>query len=150
MFLAAILAGIISSVTVLIGGWILYAVIKRRFQRFLVDILTPPDAEHPSKLAETVNLAAIVFAKHLVQNLKATLMGMSSVDSRAESKETLSGNPVLSMLAGVLPKKLVNTIVKNPALVDLVMGYFSKGKIENNGNGHKDPQLAFPINGGKM
>lgn len=153
MILTAILTGIFCGLTIAVGGWVLYVIIKRELRRTLAGFVTPPDDKTPSQLAVLSNQLAVLFAQHAVQQAKTTLMGMSSVDSRNATKETISGNPVLSLLAGVLPKKLLNAVAGNPVVLDKVMGYLSKNQAENaGGNGHTPAgvQSTFSLYGGKQ
>ena len=77
-----------------------------------------------------------MFAARLISQLKTTVMGMNSVDSknakRAAAAEMAESNPALAGLYSILPKRLKNS----PELISLAASLL--GHKGNQGNGSSD------------
>jgi len=119
---------------------------KRYIQNVIRSFIESPDDETPSKFAETIDAVGRVIASRMVQQIKTTVMGMNSVDSKNASREAIEGikeaSPSLAGLASLLPKKWV----KNPEIMGVLAGVL--GKIGKPGNGSVPPgveQTTFKL-----
>lgn len=94
-----------------------------------------PDKDTPSALAVLIDQIALVLAARLVQQLKAMLAGTESGISKNETQQLAmdlgEGNPWLGILAGILPKRLRNQLLRNPQMV----GALTKFAAGRNGSG---------------
>jgi len=83
--------------------------------------LSSPNADTPSPLAVIVDQAALLLAARLVQQLKAMMAGVESGEAKGEQAalfEAAAGqSPWLSLLAGILPKRIRNGLMKNPQMI---------------------------------
>jgi len=101
----------------------------------LSEFLAAPDPTTPSPLAVAMDQFALLCAARLMQQLKATLAGAESGESKQATASTLaslsSASPLVQVLAGIIPKKLRNSLIRNPqmvgALQKLVMGKNTHG-----------------------
>lgn len=80
-----------------------------------------PDAETPSPLAILLDQAALLFSARLAQQLKAMLSGVESGESKGQQlamlEEASASNPLISLLAGILPARIRNRLMKNPQMI---------------------------------
>lgn len=83
--------------------------------------LTSPNAETPSPLAVMTDQVALLLAARLVQQLKAMMAGVESGESKAEHDNMIAqataGSPWLALLAGILPKRIRNQLMRNPQMI---------------------------------
>jgi len=101
------------------------------------DFLTAPNSDTPSPLAMLLDQCALLLSARLVQQVKAMLAGVESGESKGEQlaliTEATAGNPWLTLLSGILPKRIKNGLMKNPQMI----GALAKlGK----GNNHQDTE----------
>jgi DNA topoisomerase VI subunit B len=101
----------------------------------LRSLISAPDESTPSPLAVYSDQVATLMAARLVQQVKAMLAGTESGVSKELSADLLEGatdgNPWLGLIAGIIPKKLRNQLMKNPQM----LGALSKlGGNHNQGN----------------
>jgi hypothetical protein len=144
MILTALATGLITA-TLIIGGLILillYA--KRRIVVIIKEFATPPDDKTPSPFAQVVDAVAFTASQRLVMQLKTSLMGMNSVDSRNARREgvneAVSSSPVLKTILTFLPgvsKRL------NPDTASAIVSLLSRF----GGNGH---QTGSVVNQSKL
>ena len=113
---------------------LIYIMEKRRITRAFRAFFESPDEETPSQFAELTDAIGATIARRMVSQIKTTVMGMNSVDSKNASREAIEGikeaSPSLAGLASLLPKKWV----KNPEIMGVLAGVL--GKIGNKGNGN--------------
>jgi hypothetical protein len=87
----------------------------------LRSFVVAPDAETPSPMAAIVDQFALLLAARLVQQVKAMLAGVESGASKGEQLELMesakAGSPWLSLIAGMLPKRLQRQLMANPQMV---------------------------------
>ena len=80
-----------------------------------------PNGETPSALAVIADQFATLFAARLLQQAKSMLGGVASKVQQSEQlaliEEAAEANPLVSMLANMLPKRIRNNLLKNPQLV---------------------------------
>lgn len=92
-----------------------------RIQSALTAFVTSPSEEEPSPLAVLSDQLAVVFAARIMQQLKASMAGISSGISKeamADAEEEIGAvSPALGILAGILPKKIRNKMLSNPQMV---------------------------------
>lgn len=143
MFLTVFLAVLASGAVLFFAVSLALFTTKKRITGLIRSYFTAPDAETPSPFAELVNTIAGVFAVKIVGSIKATVMGMNSVDSRNEKREQkeaiMQANPSLAGLASLLPKSWV----KNPEILASIASVFgSRGK---QGNGSEDQETTQSI-----
>lgn len=96
-------------------------------------VLTSPDEDTPSPLAAYSDQVATILAARLMQQLKAMIGGVESGAAKAlaaeQQLELLDNSPPeLGLLAGILPKRLRNKLLKNPQMVGALTGFLSKSK----------------------
>ncbi len=119
-----ILAGLIAGFVVLLGTLLsiggVYYVAKRKLRRAFLTFVQSPSAGVASPFAIFCQSLAEVFGSALSRSLKATFMGVESVEAKRESREAttaaISGSPLLAMILQSFPalgKKL------NPAMAML-------------------------------
>jgi hypothetical protein len=137
MILTALLAGLVSSFSLLLAMGVVYYVVKRKIERDLRAFITSPGENTPSPFAAIVQSVAGVFATSFTASIKGAFMGMSSVDAKNARRETAaamtSSSPWLGAILSALPKPVVNRIMKNPELVSMAMGMLKKNQDTNNG-----------------
>lgn len=136
MILTALLTGIITA-TLILGGLILFFMSqKRKVQAVIKAFVTQPDEKTPSPLAKMVDDSAALLSAHLVMQVKTTLMGLASVDSKnavkAGTEAILEANPALGMLLHFIPG--AKRLVKNPAMLSLFSGALTKMSGKNGSN----------------
>jgi hypothetical protein len=83
--------------------------------------LESPDADTPSPLAQFMDQIALLLAARLVQQVKAMLAGVESGAAKGEQlamfEEAAASSPWLSILGGILPKRIRNGLMKNPQMI---------------------------------
>ena len=116
---------------------LIYIMEKRRITRAFRAFFESPDEETPSQFAELIDAIGATIARRMVAQIKTTVMGMNSVDSKNASREAIEGikgaSPSLAGLASLLPKKWV----KSPEIMGVLAGFL--GKIGKPGNGNQEP-----------
>ena len=87
----------------------------------LREFISAPDADTPSPLAALTDTFATLLAARLVQNVKAMLAGVESGASKAEQLALIDGamqqSPWLGLIGGMLPKRLRNSLMRNPQMI---------------------------------
>lgn len=103
----------------------------------LRSFVTSPDADTPSPLAVIVDQAALLLAARLMQQVKAMLAGVESGESKGEQlaliEQASAGNPWLALLSNILPKRIRNSLMRNPAMI---------GALSKLGNNHGGSDAA--------
>jgi len=119
------LATILVLLSVAIVGCVL---MYRRLKASILSFVSQPDEKTPSPLATFIDTCAFVFSQRLVLQLKSTVMGMNSVDSKIEQREAvataLEGNPSLAAALQFIPG--ARRLMKNPQLLTLLTGALAK------------------------
>ena len=87
----------------------------------LREFISAPDADTPSPLAALTDTFATLLAARLVQNVKAMLAGVESGASKGEQlalmDEAMDKSPWLGLIGGMLPKRLRNSLMRNPQMI---------------------------------
>lgn len=87
----------------------------------LREFISAPDPETPSPLAVLTDTAATLLAARLVQNVKAMLAGVESGEAKGQQLElidsAMAASPWLGLIGGMLPKRLRNSLMRNPQMV---------------------------------
>ena len=113
-----------------------------RFTQAVSDFLTAPDKETPSPLGMLLDQCALLLSARLVQQVKAMLAGVESGESKGEQlalmEEVKASSPWLSLIAGMLPKRLQRQLLSNPQMV----GALSK---LGGGNNHQTTADSPPV-----
>ena len=95
--------------------------LRREVEELLRGVITAPDEKTPSPLAVLCDQMATLFAARLVQNVKSTLSGVEHELARGEQlglfEEAAGQHPWLGLIAGMIPKKLRNSLIRNPQMV---------------------------------
>jgi len=80
-----------------------------------------PDENTPSPLAAMCDQLALLLAARLVQQVKAMLAGVESGASKGEQlalmDEAMAQSPWLGLIGGMLPKRVRNSLMRNPQMV---------------------------------
>jgi hypothetical protein len=83
--------------------------------------LESPDADTPSPLAQFMDQIALLLAARLVQQVKAMLAGVESGAAKGEQlamfEQAAESSPWLSIIGGILPKRIRNGLMKNPQMM---------------------------------
>lgn len=113
--------------------------VKAEMAQAVEDFLTSPDADTPSPLAVLADQAALLLAARLMQQMKAMLAGNESGESKGEQlaliNEAAASSPWVALIAGILPARIRNKLLKNPQMI----GALSKlGTGGAGGNSHHD------------
>ena len=117
-----------------------YELERARMAQDLADafrqFVTAPDDKTPSPLAVLADVLATLLAARIVSNLKDMMAGVESGKSREIQgqmiAEASASNPLVMLLANILPKKVRNQLLKNPQMI----GALSKiGNMGGNGAG---------------
>lgn len=120
-----------------------YILLKiRRKYTDIVDFITPTHDNEASALAKTFEAISEMVGRAIVASIKAWLIGQKSIEVRqghAEAGEALSMSP-LGGLVNILPNSLKKSLIKNPQLIDMAMGYINR----NNGGGGGGGSTASP------
>lgn len=87
----------------------------------LESFVKSPNADTPSPLAILMDSAATLLAARLAQQLKAMLSGVESGEAKGEQLSLIAqaseGNPLTALLAGILPARIRNKLMKNPQML---------------------------------
>lgn len=143
VFLAVLLAGSVVFFAFSLAIYHQKRTIMRQFRAFF----EAPDEETPSQFAETIDVIGRVIASRLVSQIKSTVMGMNSVDSKNDKREQIAGMtdamPTLAGLAQLLPKKWA----RSPEIMATLMSVLGNFKAKGTGNGSSEPsnQTAFKL-----
>jgi hypothetical protein len=113
--------------------------LRSEISEALRSFVEPPNEETPSPLAVLIDQMALLLAGRMVQQIKAMLAGVESGESKGEQLQLIesvsAGNPLLGLLAGILPKRIRNKFLSNPQM----LGALSKlGGGSSNGNHDAD------------
>jgi hypothetical protein len=80
-----------------------------------------PDADTPSPFAMLLDQAALLLAARLVQQLKAMMAGVESGEAKGQQlamiEQASEGNPLVALIAGILPARIRNKLLKNPQMI---------------------------------
>lgn len=80
-----------------------------------------PDSATPSPFAVLIDTFATLFASRALQQVKQMLSGIESKAGQAEQLEMFSkaaeGNPWLGLIAGMVPKRVRNSLIRNPQMM---------------------------------
>jgi hypothetical protein len=94
---------------------------RQQAEEILRVALTSPDKDTPAPLAKLLDEFARLLASRLVQSVKQTISGVESKALQAEGAEVLSqameGSPLLALIAGIVPAKIRNKLLRNPQMV---------------------------------
>ncbi len=108
---------------VITGGFVAGFFFIRRISREIEEFLSSPGPDSPSPFDVQMDILAQRIAAHVATQVKVTLMGMlsgqSRQDSAAEDIAFAANNPMLSGIVGMLPKKMQKTIRSNPEIAKL-------------------------------
>jgi di/tricarboxylate transporter len=122
MILTAIAAGFVAFL--LLAGLFAvgFLVLKRKIQRSFLEFVTAPGKDQPSAFALIVQSIASTFGSEISAHLKATFLGLQSVEAKNERREVAAGiignNAVLSAILASFPA-VGKKLGKNPALAGL-------------------------------
>jgi hypothetical protein len=120
-----------------------YRQLREEAAEALRGFVSAPDANTPSPLAAMCDQLALLLAARLVQQIKAMLAGVESGASKGEQlglmQEASQSSPWLSLIAGMLPARLRNQLLKNPQMV----GALSK-MVGTGGNHRQDTSEIAP------
>lgn len=117
-----------------------YVLLKIRAKyREIVDFVTPLSNGQPSQLAVVSEALAEMVGRAIVASLRGFLLGQKSIEARqanAEAGEAMTASP-LGGIVNMLPVSLKKSLIKNPQLLDLAMGYLSKTGAGGGNGGHQ-------------
>lgn len=141
--IAAIVASLASSISIILFLIRIHRQLQRAndelFERAaaaLTSFVSCPAEDVPSPLAVLADQTATIFAARIMQQVRASAAGIASgqaQEAMAEaSAELAGGSPMLGILAGLLPKKIRNQMLRNPQMVRQ-LALFGK-----NGGNHTD------------
>lgn len=106
-------------------------------QQSLTSFLTPAKEGEPSPLAVLADQMAIILAGRLMQQLQQRMAGISSGQARGELSEQAAAlgemSPWAGILAGILPKRFRNQLLRNPQMVTQ-LGLFGHGNNHTEGD----------------
>ncbi|MCJ7510305.1 MAG: hypothetical protein MUP14_05420 [Dehalococcoidia bacterium] len=95
--------------------------IRQELLDALRQALTSPEKDVPSPVAILADQLATLFAQRTIQAVKATLGGVEKEVARGEQlamfEEAAGSSPWLGLIAGMIPKKLRNQLMRNPQMV---------------------------------
>ena len=87
----------------------------------LRQFVTAPNDSTPSPLAALTDTLAMLLAARLVGQVKAMLSGVESGVAKGEQlalmDEAMDKSPWLGLIGGMLPKRLRNSLMRNPQMV---------------------------------
>lgn len=135
-----ILTALITAGSVLIAALVVLVLLVRAYnheKRALLETLRlyfePPDEETPSQFAQLTDAVGQQFSSKLITTLKASFMGMQSVDAKNQAR--LQGdlvqdlatqkNPMLGALLESFPA-IQRRLAKNPSLTPVVEQMIAK------------------------
>ena len=129
---------------------------KRRIANFIVGFVQSPDKDTPSPLALLCQSIASIFGQQISLHLKATFLGLQSVDIKNERREVagniISGNSVLAAIMASFPA-VGKKMGKNPAMAALANMAISKftggtgGNEQSSGSNGSNEQVKFKLGG---
>lgn len=106
-----------------------YILLKIRAKyREIVDFVTPSGNNQPSQLAVVSEALSEMIGRAIVASLRGFLLGQKSIETRqanAAAGEEISASPIGSIV-NMLPISLKKSLIKNPQLLDIAMGYLSR------------------------
>ena len=111
--------------------------VSRDIQQQFLDFVTPQAENKPSKLALVCESLSEMIGRSLVASLKAFLMGSKSGEVRQANAETGAGidaSPI-GAIVGMLPKSVRASLIKNPQLLDMALGFMQKRGNASNTSG---------------
>jgi len=131
-----------------IAGFLFIKALLRNFREFI----TPPGDDKPSPLSLTFDALASILARHMGVEVKTTIAGMLSGQSRGDAAENLAAgeidlsldNPAAAGLIAMLPKKYQKLAYKNPMITKLLVN-----KLGSMGGGSKEVVPTASGNGNK-
>lgn len=94
----------------------------------IISFITPHDNNQPSQLAAVSEALSEMIGRAIVASLRGFLLGQKSIETRqanAENGAEISASP-LGGLVNMLPVSLKKSLIKNPQLLDLAMGFMSR------------------------
>lgn len=128
MLVAALVFAGCQALVLCCSGYLALKICRREVSRvrdeaseMLAEFLTSPDKDTPSPFAALLDQAALLLAARLVQQVKAMLAGVESGVSKGEQlammEEVKAGSPWLSLIAGMLPRRLQKQLLSNPQMI---------------------------------
>lgn len=115
-----------------------YIILKIRAKyREIISFITPSGNNQPSQLAAVSEALSEMIGRAIVASLRGFLLGQKSIETRqatAAAGEEMTASPI-GGLVNMLPVSLKKSLIKNPQLLDLAMGFLSKSG-GSGGNGH--------------
>lgn len=123
---------------------------KRKLVNVIRAYFEPLGEGKPSQFAEVTGAISQQFASSLLQTMKASTMGSSSVESKhmARAEQALMGdlltqaNPIMGFIAQQFPA-LVKIAHKNPAAAQLLASFVKQRPASN--NSEDEPQYQLDI-----
>lgn len=132
-----LLAGILICFLVFLAFLLYISLQFRKKYRDITAFLTPIADNQASPLAKTFEAISEMIGRAIVASLRGFLLGQKSIETRqasATAGEEMSASP-LGGLVNMLPISLKKSLIKNPQLLDLAMGYMSKDNHRSSGSG---------------
>jgi hypothetical protein len=115
------------------------AQLRKELRELARALIEAPDDKTPSPLAVMIDQGATLLAARLMQQIKAMLAGVESGLSKNEQLELMegaaNGSPLVGMLAGMLPKRIRNGLMRNPQMIGALSNLFNR---QNGGGGTSD------------
>lgn len=113
---------------IIVGAIIIY----RQTVSFIDDFVAG-DAEHPSPLSKVMDIMADKLAKQIAAEVRTTIGGIvsgqvrsqSALDEASTSIDLALDNPGLAGLVQLLPKNIRRMMMRNPAVMRMVMDRLS-------------------------
>ena len=95
-----------------------------------------PNADTPSPMAAMIDQFALLLAARLMQQVKAMLAGVESGAAKGEQlalmETAMAESPWLGMIGAMLPKRIRNSLMRNPQMVAALS---KLGSNQNSGSG---------------
>ena len=110
----------------------------------IIDFVSPPGDNKPSQLARVAEALSEMVGRAVVASLKGFLMGQKSIEVRqgnAEAGEAVSQSP-LGGIVNILPASIKKSLIKNPQLLDLALGYINRQNDNSPGGNHQRADKA--------
>ena len=123
-----LLAGILLINICIFGSIIVAFLIIRSVSREFREFITPQAENTPSRIAMVFQSISEMFGRSMVASLKGFMMGAKSGEVRqanAETGEAIGASPI-GALVDMLPKSVKRSLIKNPQLLDMAMGFMAK------------------------
>jgi phage-related minor tail protein len=114
---------VLGCIVLLVRHWIRRqaAALRDEIAETVRTFVSAPDDKTPSPLAAVVDQFALLLAARLVQQVKAMLAGVESGASKGEQlalmQDATSSSPWLALIAGIIPKRLRNQLMRNPQMI---------------------------------